>query len=733
MFHFYKQLDGMDCGPACLRMIAKHYGRTVSLSELKEEAEYSKTGVSMFGLSEAAEKMGFRSKGVKISLEQLLNEAPLPLILYWQQYHFVVLIKIVHNTRFIIADPAIGIVKVSKEHLLNSWINGKDQNKKGGLALLLEPTPLFYKIKDEKEKKAGWNILKPYINQNRKLILQLILGLFIGSFLQLIFPFLTQSLVDIGINTQNLQFIYIILVAQAMLFLSSTVVEFIRSRILLHISTRINISLLSDFWGKMLRLPLSFFDTKLTGDILERINDQQRIESFLTGTALSTIFSAFNILVFSAVLLLYNNMIFLIFSTSSVLYFLWIRFFLRRRRNLDYTRFAVASKENSATMQLINGMQEIKLNGAEKTYRWEWENLKIKFFNLSFKSLSLSQYQQAGAVFINEGKNILVTFLVAKAVLDGQLTLGAMLAIQYILGQLNGPIDQMVVFIQHAQDAKISLERLSEIYEINDEEPTGSNVCMTPLIYKKPIEINNLSFSYSGAGNEPVLKNINLKIPEGKVTAIVGISGSGKTTLLKLFLKFYENYEGDISIGKTNLKNISSSYWRKLCGIVMQDGFIFNDSIAKNIAVGNEEINLRRLKESCSTANILSFVESLPSGFDTIIGSEGKGMSAGQRQRILIARSVYKNPSYIFFDEATNALDADNEKVIIQNLQTFFEGKTVVIVAHRLSTVQQADHIVVLQNGSIIETGTHQQLSALKGNYYNLVRNQLELGNDNTN
>ncbi|MGN6196020.1 MAG: peptidase domain-containing ABC transporter [Ginsengibacter sp.] len=741
MLRFYKQLDAMDCGPACLRMIAKHYGKTVLLNTLKHEAKYSKSGVSMLGLSEAAEKIGFRAKGVKISFDQLIKEVPLPAILHWQQYHFVVLVKNIGQKKFIIADPAVGIITVPKEYLLKSWLGSANEKSGLGTALLLETTAAFYKNDNEKEKKAGWSVLLPYLNQNKKFIFQLIFGLAIGSLLQLIFPFLTQSLIDIGINTHNLQFIYIILIAEAVLLLSRTLVEFIRSRILLYISTRINISLLSDFWSKMLRLPLSYFDTKLTGDILQRIQDQRRIESFLTSTALSTIFSVINIIVFSVVLLLYNRTVFLIFATGSILYVLWIRFFLRQRRNLDYKRFAVASKENSATMQLIYGMQEIKLNGAEKSYRWQWENLQTQLFNLSFKSLSLSQYQQAGAIFINEGKNILVTFLVAKAVLDGQLTLGAMLAIQYILGQLNSPVDQLVTFVQQAQDAKMSLERLDEIYEIEDEEkalPTlPEREHLLQIIQNKSIQLTNLSFTYAGAGNQPVLNNINFKIPKGKVTAIVGMSGSGKTTLLKLFLKFYNNYEGEIIIGDKNLRDISPRYWRSLCGTVMQDGFIFNDSIAKNIAVSDNYINYEKddnidydkLLYACQMASILPFIESLPSGFNTIIGSEGNGISAGQRQRILIARAVYKNPSFIFFDEATNALDSNNERVIIENLQKFFKGKTVVVVAHRLSTVKHADNIVVLDNGEIIEQGTHSELSALKGNYYNLVRNQLELGN----
>jgi ATP-binding cassette subfamily B protein len=477
-----------------------------------------------------------------------------------------------------------------------------------------------------------------------------------------------------------------------------------------------------------MKLPLSYFDTKQTGDIIQRIGDHKRIESFLTGSALNTLFSLFNLVIFSVVLLQYNTYVFGIFCAGSLLYFFWIKIFLRYRRSLDYKRFAVAAKENTATMQLIYGMQEIKLNGAEQLRRWEWEGLQAALFKLSFKSLSLSQYQQAGAFFINEGKNILITFFVAKSVLDGQLTLGAMLAVQYIIGQLNSPVEQLISFAQQAQDAKISLERLNEIHQMEEEDPAGKELSKQ-LPEQKSIHFNNLSFTYAGAGNEPVLKNISLIIPEGKTTAIVGMSGSGKTTLLKLLLKFYENYQGEIKIGESNLKYTSPKYWRNHCGSVMQEGYIFNDSIAKNIAVSDERPDYKKLLHACKVANIQTFIEGLPLGFNTKIGAEGNGISAGQKQRILIARAVYKDPKFIFFDEATNSLDANNEKMIMENLKEFFKNKTVVVVAHRLSTVKHADNIVVLHNGQITESGTHEQLAMRKGEYFELVRNQLELGN----
>jgi ATP-binding cassette, subfamily B, bacterial len=544
----------------------------------------------------------------------------------------------------------------------------------------------------------------------------------------LVFPYLTQSIVDTGINTHNINFIQIVLAAQLMLLFSQTVIEFIRSRILLHISTRINISLLSGFWAKLLRLPMQFFDSKHPGDIIQRIGDHHRIESFLTGTALNNFFSIINLLIFSFVLLSYNTLVFVIFAIGSCLYLIWIQLFLKYRRKLDYQRFTIASKENNATMQLVYGMQEIKLNNAEHTYRWAWEALQASLFRLNFKSLSLTQYQQVGAFFINQGKNILITFVVAKLVIDGSLTLGMMLAIQYIIGQLNSPIEQLVGFSQQAQDAKISLERLNDIHALEDEEPVSKSFNHF-LPNDHSIIIRQLSFTYPGAGNEPVLKNINLTIPQGKVTAIVGMSGSGKSTLIKLLLRFYENYKGEIFIGVANYKTISPKFWRSKTGAVMQDSFIFNDNIQKNITVTDEKVDTGRLINACKTANILHFIESLPLGFYTKLGAEGNGISGGQKQRLSIARAVYKNPEFIFFDEATNSLDANNEKIILENLQQFFNDKTVVVVAHRLSTVKNADKIIVLQNGEIVEEGNHEELALLKGKYYELVKNQLELGN----
>ncbi|MCJ0743230.1 peptidase domain-containing ABC transporter [Pedobacter sp. CYS-01] len=716
----------MDCGPTCLRMIAKYYGKNIRLQRIRDLSGINREGVSMLGISEAAEKIGFRSQGAKLTLNQL-KEIDLPCIIHWNQNHFVILYAIKKDIYYI-ADPGKGLIKYTKNEFYNSWISVHNNGSSQGIALMLSPSPQFYEQEGDKKEALDFSFLLRYLYKYKQLVIQLFVGLGIGSLLQLIVPFLTQSVVDIGINTRNLNFIYIILIAQTMLFLGRMSVDFIRSWILLHISTRVNISILTDFLIKLMKLPMSFFDTKMTGDIMQRMNDQKRIESFLTGSTLNTIFSVFNLVVFTFVLAYYNVNIFFIFLISSVLYTLWVIAFLKRRRKLDFKRFDISSKNQSSIVQLIGGMQEIKLNNCERQKRWEWEHLQAGLFRFSVKSLSLGQIQQAGAFFINEGKNILITFLVAKSVIDGQLTLGGMMAIQYIVGQVNSPIEQLLGFIQQLQDAKISLERLNEIHELEDEEPVGRNF-LHELPSQKGIYLNNLHFTYPGAGNEPVLKGIDLNIAEGKTTAIVGMSGSGKTTILKLLLRFYLPQKGDIKIGATYLEQLGFGFWRNQCGVVMQDGFIFSDTIAKNIAVADDYPDISKLQHAIKVANITDLIDSLPLGLNTKIGAEGNGISQGQKQRILIARAVYKDPSYIFFDEATNALDANNERVIMENLESFFKGRTVVVVAHRLSTVKNADHIIVLDKGQIIEEGNHTELTEQKGAYFHLVKNQLELGN----
>ncbi len=726
-FPSFKQLDSMDCGPTCLRMIAKYYGKSYSLQGLREKSFITRKGVSLLGISEAAENIGFKSVGVKISYEQLTEEAILPCIVHWKQRHFIVVYKI-KKGHMLVADPAHGLIKYTEEEFLKGWLSTKSDDEEKGIALLLEPTADFYTQEGEKTDKTHFTFLLNYLRPHKSLFIQLIIGMLLGSLLQLILPFLTQSVVDKGIGNQNLGFVYLVLIAQFVLIISRTTVEFLRNWILLHISTRINISLISDFLIKLMKLPIGFFDTKMIGDLMQRIGDHSRIQSFLTGSSLSILFSMFNLVIFGIVLAIYSLKILLVFLVGSVIYFLWVWIFMKKRRELDFKRFAQMADNQSNLYQLITGMQEIKLNNCERQKRWKWERIQARLFKVNVKGLALSQYQQAGGLFFNETKNILITFLSAAAVIKGDMTLGMMMSVQYIIGQLNSPIDQMITFMQAAQDAKISMERLGEIHNKEDEEKPG-DMRITMLPEKKDIHIQNLLFQYEGPHSEMVLNNIDLLVPEGKITAIVGTSGSGKTTLVKLMLGFYEPVKGEIRVGDTLLKNFSSSFWRDKCGAVMQDGYIFSDSIAENIAPGEENIDRTRLLNAVKTANIREFVEGLPLGYNTKIGQEGSGISQGQRQRILIARAVYKQPEFIFFDEATNSLDANNERIIMENLEQFFKGRTVVVVAHRLSTVKNAGQIVVLEKGEIVERGTHEELTTLKGAYYNLVKNQLELGN----
>ncbi len=733
-FPHTRQLDARDCGPACLHMIAKYHGKAFSLPRLRKMCHINREGVSMLGISDAAEAVGMRTIATKLAFEKLRDELPLPCIAHWKQNHFIVVYEIKGrggSTVVKVADPAHGLISYKKEEFLKGWISTKEREDSKGICLLLEPTPEFYAQEDEKTNRKKFRFLFSYVKPYRKFVLQLVLGMILGSVLQLIFPFLTQSVVDVGINKQDFSFITLVLIAQLVLFASQTAVDFIRSWILLHISARINISLISDFLIKLMKLPIGFFDSKMTGDLMQRIGDHTRIESFLTSSSLQVLFSMFNLLIFAIVLSVYSLKILAVFLLGSVLYALWVLIFMKRRRDLDFKRFAQMADNQSNLIQLIHGMQEIKLNNCEKQKRWEWERIQSRLFKVNLKGLALNQYQQAGGGFFNQTKNILITFIAAKSVVEGQMTLGMMMAVQYIIGQLNAPVEQMIGFVRSAQDAKISLERLGEIHMKEDEEPGCQND--NPLINRLPenrdMIISDLSYQYEGPRSPFVLHNLNLIVPENKVTAIVGTSGSGKTTLIKLMLGFYKPVNGEIRVGNYRFNNMSPSFWRSKVGAVMQDGFIFSDSIARNITVSDESINHERLLSAVKTANIQEFIESLPLGFDTKIGQEGVGLSQGQKQRILIARAVYKDPGFLFFDEATNALDANNEKTIIENLNEFFRGRTVVIVAHRLSTVKNADQIVVLEKGNIIEVGNHSELTARKGAYYNLVKNQLELGN----
>jgi ATP-binding cassette subfamily B protein len=725
-FPFVKQPDAMDCGPACLKMVAGFYKMNFTLESLRKKCYITREGVSFLGLSEAADSLGFRTIGVKIPFEIMTENVPLPCIVHWRQKHFIVVYKI-QNDKIWAADPAVGLVKFSRDEFVKCWTSTVVDGKPSGLVLIIEPTPSLFENESEKEKANGFKFLFKYFRLYRKYLYQLVLGLLLGSCIQLLIPFLTRAIIDIGLNNNDIGFIYLILFAQLALVFGRLSVEFIRGWLLLHIGTRVNVAVISGFLQKLMSLPVAFFDTKLTGDILQRIEDNNRIEEFLTSASLNILFSFFNLVVFGIVLAVFNIKILALFLTGSVLYILWVSLFMKSRARLDHQRFKQMSVSGNKLINIVNGMQEIKLTQSELSMRWDWEKLQAILFGLKVKGLSIVQYQSAGATLINEVTNVLITIVAATAVLKSDMTLGTMLAVQFIIGQLNVPVSQIIGFFRMSQDAKMSLDRLAEVHNLEEEEP-DPEVKVRKLPEKKDIYFNGLSYQYEGPRSAFALKDIDLFIEENKITAIVGTSGSGKTTLLKMLLGFYHPVSGEILIGDLRLSNLSLKIWREKVGAVMQDGFLFPDTIAANIAPGSEEVDEERLIKAVDIANIKGFIESLPLGYNTKIGANGHGLSEGQKQRLLIARVIYKNPDIIIFDEATNSLDANNEKVIVENLAEFFEGKTVIVVAHRLSTVREADKIVVLDSGRIIETGTHDSLIGKKGAYYNLVKNQLELG-----
>ena len=728
MFPFYKQHDSMQCGITCLQMICKYNGKEYSLESLSRYCFATTEGVSMLGISEAANKLGLHTICGRITMEQL-PQAPLPCILHWSQNHFVILYKIKNKKKFYIADPGKGLLTYAEKEFKDHWISTQSKGEEKGIAMFIQPTPAFYELSGETtNRKRSFKFLFGYIKQYRRYFGQIILGALVGCVLQLIFPFLTQAIVDIGITHQNLGIIYLILLGQLILTISRTSVDFIRRWILLHISMRINISLVSDFFIKLLKLPMSFFDTKLMGDLMQRMSDHNRVEKFLTTQMLNVTFSLLSFIVFGCVLLGYNTFIFLIFLIGSILYGIWIAIFLKRRKLLDYELFEKQAMNNNKTYQFITSMQEIKLQNCEQRRRWEWEDVQADLFQVNMKSLKLQQTQEAGSIFINEVKNIIITVLAATAVIHGQMTLGMMLAVQYIIGQLNAPVEQLMNFLYSLQDVKIFSEHINEIHEMENEE-NNKDALSAFHDRDKSLSFKNADFKYDPHNPNKTLDGISITIPEGKVTAIVGTSGSGKTTMIKLLLGYYPLLAGEITIGSTDLQKYNLKWWRKHCGVVMQDGVIFSESIARNIAVDDGEIDKECLLQAARIACIDSYIQTLPLKYNTLIGQDGIGLSQGQKQRILIARAVYKNPDYIFLDEATNALDANNERAIVENLMEFYKGKTVVIVAHRLSTVKNADQLIVIERGKIIETGTHTALIDRQGAYYHLVKNQLELGN----
>jgi len=726
---FIPQHDQMDCGPACLAMVASKYGKNYSLQYLRVHSFLTKEGVSLLGISEASQKIGFETLSAKLTTETLITEKKiLPCILHWNQNHFVVLKKITKNifTRkhtFHIVDPAHGFIRLNNKNFEKSWIT--DQNK--GVALFLNPTDDFYSKNPEKEEKLRLKHLFRFLIPFKKQIGIMFVLLLLGSLLNVIFPFLTQNLIDKGINAKNLNIIFLILLAQLGVFLGVITFEIIRNWLMLFVGTKVSINIISDFLKKLLQLPIKYFETKMIGDFNQRIQDNERIENFLTSESLITFFSILTFSVFFGVLWYYDFKILSIYLILTVISILWSFYWLKKRKVLDYFRFQYRSENQESIYEMLNGVTEMKLNQYEDFKRNEWEKIQYKLFNLNIRILKVNQLQLSGFEFFNQIKNILVTFIASTLVVKGTMSLGELLAISYIIGQMNSPVNQLVGFFRSLQDAKLSMERLSEVQTHKTEEEQDKKTLSLHL--SNGIKINDLSFQYEGPKSPFVLKDVNFTIPEGKITAIVGASGSGKTTLMKLLLRFYKPTKGKIVYNDDDILSLSPKNIRQNCGVVMQDGYIFSDTIERNIATGDTIIDKEKLKKSVQIANIESFIENLPLGFNTKIGAAGNGLSGGQRQRILIARAVYKNPSYIFFDEATSALDADNEKIIHDNLQEFFKGKTVLIIAHRLSTVKNADQIIVLKNGEIVEKGNHTELVKNKADYFNLVKNQLELGN----
>lgn len=728
-FPWITQHDSMQCGIACLAMICRYYGINYSISQLENLCHATNQGVSMLAIKSTAKEIGFNVSSFMAEIGEL-KDCKLPMIMHWNQNHFVVLYKISKRYRkFYIADPGKGLLTYSLDEFKNHWISTTIDNKGNGALIMLEPTKYINEHrKVNNNKKCSFQILGEYFRQYHRYFALIIIGLLLGCILQLILPFLTQFIVDKGIKNKDIGLIWLILIGEMLIVIGKTAIDFIRRWLLLHISMRVNISLISDFFIKLLKLPMSFFDTKLTGDLMQRINDHNRIQTFLTTHILNAVFTFLSLIVFGIVLFIFSKSIFGVFLLGSFIYGIWVSFFLKKRKIIDYELFDRLAKNHNKTYQLITSIQEIKLQNCERRRRWEWEDIQADLYTIQMKSLKLQQTQEAGSIFINETKNILITVLAATAVINEDITLGTMLAVQYIVGQLNSPVEQLMTFIYSLQDMNISLERINEIHKSKNEESTANQLHHFALS-DKCISIQKIDFKYNKYAFKKTLDAVSFEIPSGKVTAIVGASGSGKTTLIKLMLGYYPVMTGAIFIAGENINKYNLKWWRNQCGVVMQDGVIFSESIARNIAIDDGEINNEHLEQAARIANIHDYITNLPLKYNTQIGMDGQGLSQGQKQRILIARAVYKNPSYIFLDEATNALDTKNEKSIVENLNEFYKGRTVIIVAHRLSTVKNADQIIVLDKGKVVEIGNHASLIEKQGTYYNLVKNQLELGN----
>lgn len=743
-----RQLDMMDCGPACLKMIAKHYGKFYSLQYLRDKCGITKEGVSFLDLSHAAEEIGLRTLSLKCSMEDLLYKIPLPAIIHWDANHFVVVYKTAPKTTYkdkktqnsvpkgtiYVSDPAKGHIKYSAEEFAAKWLKHNSSDEKRienkeqlGILMAIEPQADFYnrEANEKLERKKTFENFLGYFKPYKKSFVNLFVVMLLVTILQGFLPFISKAVIDVGIQTHDIDFINIVLAANIAIIISVLLSNMVRDWILLHITSRVNIALISDYLIKLMQLPITFFENKMTGDILQRAQDHERIRSFLMNNSLNMIFSTLTFIVFGIIMFFYNPIIFYIFLTGSVIYVLWVMAFLKIRKKLDWEYFELVSKNQSYWVETIASIQDIKINNYEKPRRWKWENIQARLYKVNLRVLNITNTQNLGAQFIDSLKNLFITFYCAKAVINGEITFGVMISTQFIIGMLNTPVVQFIQFMISFQFAQISFLRLNEIHQLKDEhEDVGNNNVELPE--NKSLIVNNVSFQYSP--NSPVvLKNVRLMIPEGKVTAIVGDSGSGKSTLLKLLLRLYKPSYGDIMIGNMNINNISLKQWRDKCGAVMQDGKIFNDTILNNVVLEDEKIDYNKLKKALHTANIAQEIEQLPLGYQTMMGEQGRGLSGGQKQRILIARALYKNPDYLFFDEATNSLDTINEQKIVAALDDVFKDKTVIVVAHRLSTIRKADQIIVMQGGMVVEIGNHDKLMEHKGRYFQLVQSQTEL------
>ncbi|PVH24647.1 peptidase domain-containing ABC transporter [Sphingobacterium corticibacter] len=724
-----RQLDIMDCGPACLKMIAKFYGKFYSLQYLRDKCGSTREGVSFLDLSHAAESIGLRTLSIKCLIDDLILKVPLPAIIHWDNSHFVVVYKILPKKQLLnsivyISDPAKGFLKYKVSDFMEKWYN---KSERKGALIALEPQGDFYQreVSEKTERKKTLENFLSYFKPYKKSFANLFVVMLLVTVLQAFLPFISKAVIDVGIQTNDLDFINIVLVANIAIIFSVLLSNVVRDWILLHITSRVNIALISDYLIKLMQLPITFFENKMAGDIIQRANDHERIRSFIMNNSLNMIFSTITFIVFGVILLIYNDTIFLIFLLGSILYVCWVLAFLGLRKKLDWEYFELVSKNQSYWLETISSIQDIKINNYEKQKRWKWEDIQARLYKVNLRVLNVTNSQNSGGQFIDSLKNLLITFYCAKAVIAGEITFGVMISTQFIIGMLNGPVTQFIQFIISFQFAQISFLRLNEIHQMSDEhDEVGSNHVSLPD--RKDLLVLNVAFKYSSNSNL-VLKGVNMIIPEGKVTAIVGDSGSGKSTLLKLLLRLYKPSYGEVMIGNMNVNNISLKQWREKCGAVMQDGKIFNDTILNNIVLDDEFVDYELLKKAVNTANIALEIERLPLGYQTMMGEQGRGLSGGQKQRVLIARALYKDPDYLFFDEATNALDMVNEQKIVDALDEVFKGKTVVIVAHRLSTIMKADQIIVMQDGTIVETGNHESLMSRKGRYLTLVQAQYDL------